>query len=93
MTKKMGRPQAKNRQELIVRARIRVDNDPLLQQFAELIATVPNASDIVRDALRLYVLYQNGEMTMPDALEDGAVLVEVEVDALDQINAEELFGF
>jgi len=89
--KKMGRPPAKNRQELIVQARIRVDNDPLLQQFMEMIADAPNTSDIVREALRLYVLYQNGELALPETGEEEAILSEGEADDLDGITVEDLF--
>lgn len=58
MARKPGRPKEKTRQEIIVRARIRIDNDPKLRRFAELLDAAPNTSDVVREALRLYAMYQ-----------------------------------
>lgn len=91
MAKKRGRPREKKRQEIIVRARLRTDNDPQLQRFAELLAAAPNASDVIRDALRLYALYQDGALALPDDVvtEDDLVVAIVDQD----INVEDIFGF
>lgn len=91
MAKKPGRPREKTKQEIIVRARIRTDNDPQLQRFAGLLAAADNASDVIRDALRLYALYVDGELALPD---DVGVTVDDSVEALDgDVSVEDIFGF
>ena len=90
MVKKRGRPPEKKRQEIRINLRLRTDNDPQLQRFAEIIAVVSNTSDVIREALRLYALYQDGELTLPE----DAVVDDLVGAMEDQgINVEDVFGF
>ncbi len=91
MREKRGRPKEKNRQEIRINLRLRTDNDPQLQRFVELLAASPNASNVIRDALRLYALYQDGELKLPQVLED---VTEMPAPAEDEfLSPEDLFGF
>jgi Arc/MetJ-type ribon-helix-helix transcriptional regulator len=70
---------------------LRTDNDPNLRRFAELLNTASNASDVIRDALRLYALYQDGELALPETLP-----VVAEMPAADEaefLSPEDIFGF
>ncbi|MCG3212654.1 MAG: hypothetical protein FOGNACKC_06329 [Anaerolineae bacterium] len=61
-----------------------------MQRFAELLAAAPNASDVIREALWLYALYQDDALPLPDD-----VLTEDDsVEALDSdVRVEDIFGF
>ncbi|MCG3212581.1 MAG: hypothetical protein FOGNACKC_06251 [Anaerolineae bacterium] len=63
-----------------------------MQRFAELLAAAPNTSDVIRDALRLYALYQDGALALPP---DDVVTEDDSVDAMvgQDINVEDIFGF
>ena len=90
MAKKRGRPPEKKRQEIRINLRLRTDNDPQLQRFSEIIAAASNTSDVIREALRLYALYQDGELTL---LEDTVVDDLVGAMEDQDINVEDIFGF
>jgi hypothetical protein len=90
MREKRGRPQEKNRQEIRINLRLRTDNDPNLRRFAELLNAASNASDVIRDALRLYALYQDGELALPETL---PVVAEPEADEAEFLSPEDIFGF
>jgi len=91
MREKRGRPKEKNRQEIRINLRLRTDNDPQLQRFAELLAASPNASNIIRDALRMYALYQDDELKLPQMLEDVTEMPEA--DEAEFLSPEDIFGF
>ncbi len=91
MAKKRGRPREKKRQEIRINLRLRTDNDPQLQRFAEILVGSSNASDVIRSALRLYARYHDGDLlTLPEAGADD----DGQVDVMDdQVSVEDIFEF
>ena len=91
MEKKRGRPREKNKEEIIIRARLRLDNDPVLREFAQILDDAPRAADVIREAARLYVAYRNGELAAMGDVTEGDDPANTAND--DHVSVDDIFGF